>query len=119
MEKQQEVVKEVLDEASYMNFERQAMQSIDRMVYNSLTTFMLLSMFRQSTTKQKEEMIVLFEAMRKDIKLVHKEKAELSFELSDEQKEKYNYAVETTIQNVFRLIDNEIHTFRAVQEKEG
>jgi hypothetical protein len=117
MKKVQNAEKQVVDETEFKNLERQAMNSIDRMINNSLVNFMLISMFRNSTDIQKNDMIELFTLLRKDVTAVHKERAKISFELTDEQKTLYNESVDNTVNNAFKLIDNEVHIFKKIQEE--
>lgn len=113
---EQEVIKETLGDDQFKNFERQAMDSIDRMINNSFVNFMLISMFRNSNEVQKNDIAELIKVLRKDVTDVHKEKAKISFALTDKQAEVYTNTVDKVVANAFKLIENEIAIFRKVQQ---
>ena len=109
--------KAVIDELTFKNFERQAMASVDKLVQTSLVNFMFISMFRNSSEPQKEDIVSLLTAMRRDIAKVHKEKADIDFIMTKEQKESYSTSIENTVNLCLKLIDKEVALFKKVQEE--
>ena len=114
MDKTEDTVKDGLKNTEYMNFEVQAMNSIDRMICNSMVNFMMISMYRNSNPMQKIDMEELFALLRKDVIEVHQEKANILVELGEEQKKKYNNAVIDTVNNALKLVDKEIHRHKVL-----